>query len=215
MGKKRGTIMRTMGKFISFLLTFCVLFGITVLFLAAVDSLPNPPGVSSQHSANTPATPSTVPDGQGEQPVQITIADIKLNVSISNPDSTDVDILDEALLKGAVRYPTSALMGEQGTVLLFGHSSYLPIVRNQAYKAFDDIQKLKPGQIISVYSATREYRYAVTGVREANVEAGAIVELPQDGQYLTLVTCDSFRGKADRFIVTATLVGEYDVTSSQ
>jgi LPXTG-site transpeptidase (sortase) family protein len=204
-----------MGKFISFLLTFGVLFGVTVLFLAAVDSLPNPPGTTSQHSTDTSAASSTVPQGQGEQPVQVTVADIKLNVSIANPASTDIDVLDEALLRGAVRYPTSALLGEQGTVLLFGHSSYLPVVRNQAFKAFDDIQKLKPGQSISVYSATREYRYSVTGVRQVNVEAGAIVELPEDGQYLTLVTCDSFKGKADRFVVTAKLEGVYDLVSDQ
>lgn len=203
-----------MGKFISFLLTFGVLFGVVVLFLAVVDSLPNLPGTPNGHPADTSATTS-VPQGQGEQPVQITIADIKLNVSIANPASTDVDVLDEALLKGAVRYPTSALLGEQGTVLLFGHSSYLPIVRNQAFKAFDDIQKLKPGQSISVYSATHEYRYSVTGVRQVNVEAGAIVELPEDGQYLTLVTCDSFKGKADRFVVTAKLEGVYTLTGGQ
>lgn len=204
-----------MGKVISFLLTFCVLFGITVLFLAAVDSLPNPPGARSQQSSDQPAASSTVSQSQGEQPVQIKADAIKLDVRIENPTSTDIDILDQALLKGAVRYPISALLGEQGTVLLFGHSSYLPVVRNRNFKAFDDIQKLRPGQIISVYSASKEYRYAVTGVREANVEAGDIVELPQDGQYLTLVTCDSFKGKADRFIVTAKLVGEYNLVSGQ
>lgn len=202
-----------MGKFISLLLTFCVLFGITVLFLAAVDSLPNPPGVSSQHSADTPSASSIVPYGQGEQPVQVTVGDINLNVSISNPDSTDLDVLDEALLKGAVRYPASPLLGEEGSVLLFGHSSYLPIVRNQAFKAFDDIQKLKPGQIISVYSATREYRYAVTGVRSATASAETLIPLyTGEGQHLTLVTCDSFKTKSDRFIVTADLVGVYDLS---
>lgn len=204
-----------MGKFISFLLTFCVLFGVTVLFLAAVDSLPNPPGQISERSSDVPVAASAVPRGSGEQPVQVRVADIKLDVGISNPDSTDVDVLDEALLKGAVRYPTSGLLGEQGTVLLFGHSSYLPIVHNQNYKAFDGIQNLKPGQTVSVFSARHEYRYAVTGVRQANVEAGAVVELPQDGQYLTLVTCDSFKGKADRFIVSAKLTGVYDLVASQ
>jgi len=205
-----------MGKFISFLLTFSVLFGVTVLFLAAVDSLPNSPGVSSQRTTGTLAASSTLPDGQGEQPVQITAADIELNVSISNPDSTDLDVLDEALLKGAVRYPTSPLLGEEGSMLLFGHSSYLPIVRNKAFKAFDDIQNLKPGQIISVYSATREYRYAVTGVRSATASAETLIPLyTGEGKHLTLVTCDSFKTKSDRFIVTADLVGVYDLASDQ
>lgn len=204
-----------MGKFVSFILTFFVLFGLTVLFLAAVDSLPNPPGQANEHSSNVLVSTSTVPAGAGEQPVQIKIPDIKLDVSVSNPDSTNVDLLDEALLKGAVRYPTTALLGEQGTVLIFGHSSYLPIVHNLNYKAFDGIQNLKPGETISLFSATREYRYAVTGVRQANVNDDPIIQLPQDGQHLTLVTCDSFATKSDRYIVTADFVGAYDLIPAQ
>src|SRR5262249_28982061 len=135
--------------------------------------------------------------------------------TISNPTSTDVDVLDDALLKGPVHYPTTALLGEQGTMLLFGHSSYLPIVHNQNYKAFDGIQNLKPGDIVSVYSGTTEYRYAVVGVRQANVNDDPIVELPQDGVHLTLITCDSFATKSERFIVTADLEGAYALQTGQ
>ena len=112
-----------------------------------------------------------------------------------------------------MRYPTSAKLGEEGTVVLFGHSSYLPIVHNQTFKTFTGIQTLKKGETISVYSDTREYRYAVTGVELADASQD-VVELAQRGKYLTLVTCDSFSKKTSRFIVTAELVGTYLLASN-
>lgn len=196
-----------LGKLITFILTFAVLLGITVGFLSLVDALPDN-GQQTLQSSTTPEQSTLLPAGQGEETMRIVIKDIGIDDSVSNPTSTDNDVLDAALLKGAVHYPSTALLGEAGTVLLFGHSSYLPIVHNQNYKAFDGIQNLKPGQIISLYSTTTEYRYAVVGVRTANATED-IVELPQEGQHLTLITCDSFGTKSDRYVVTADLQGSY------
>lgn len=46
-----------------------------------------------------------------EYPVKITIPSIKMSVSIKNLSTTNVKIMDEALLSGVVRYPHSALLG--------------------------------------------------------------------------------------------------------
>jgi LPXTG-site transpeptidase (sortase) family protein len=99
-------------------------------------------------------------------------------------------------------------LGERGNTLLFGHSSYLPIVGNSAYRTFNDIQKLKVDETISVYSQGREYRYRVTSVRFTKAEE-ATIDLRPGVPTLTLVTCDSFRTKSDRFVVEAELVGSY------
>lgn len=195
-----------MGKhFIAFALTFVALFALTYAFMAAVDALPEP--VSGD--ASLVEMPAQALSAQvAEFPVRVAAKAIGLDEPVANPESTEVAVLDEALLKGSVRYPTSAQLGVDGTVLLFGHSSYLPIVRNQNYKAFNGIQKLKAGDTVSVYSATAEYRYAVTGVRLANASED-VVELPSNGKYLTLITCDSFGTKSDRFVVTAEFAGAY------
>ena len=146
--------------------------------------------------------------GVSEQPVRVVAKDINLDVAVTNPDTTDVNKLDDALTQGAVRYPTSALLGQNGTVLIFGHSSYLPIVYHQYYKTFDGIQNLKEGDIVSVYSSNKEYRYAVTGVKVVDANQD-IIDLPNDAPHLTLVTCDSFALKTNRFVVTADFVGAY------
>ncbi|HEV7449455.1 MAG TPA: sortase [Candidatus Paceibacterota bacterium] len=197
-------------RFFPFAVTFVVLFGITYLFLGMVDALPNPPA-----DADTPAitdttnsTPQTIADGTAELPVRVVAKDIGLDSKVVNPQATDIDTLNKAVDEAAMRYPDSSKLGAEGTVLLFGHSSYLPIVHNQVYKTFNGIQNLKNGQTISVYSAGTEYRYSVTGVRLANAQED-VVELPATGKHLTLVTCDSFGTKSDRFVVTADFTGAY------
>ncbi len=202
----------------SFSAMFVVFFVLALVFLAAVDALPDAPGTGSQKNvqqqekevalSNTD-TANTSP----EKPVRVVAKEVGLDVAVNNPTSTNVDVLDESLLSGSARYPTSALLGQAGTVLLFGHSSYLPIVHNQAYKAFDGIQNLKSGDIVSVYSGTTEYRYSVVSVKLADATED-VVELSQTGKHLTLVTCDSFTKKTDRFIVTADFVGAYSLTSN-
>jgi LPXTG-site transpeptidase (sortase) family protein len=143
--------------------------------------------------------------GEGELPIGIDIPSVGVKANVQNPSSTDIEDLDEALFKGAVRYPTSAKLGEEGNVLVFGHSSYLPIVHNQSFKAFNEISKLEEGAPIFIYSDGRRYTYAVESVEPANIENDAI-PLAVDGAKLTLVTCNSFGDKTDRFIVTARLV---------
>src|SRR3989344_627285 len=166
----------------TFALTFVALFALAFVFLAGVDALPEPASLQNpEQNAPVEAHPTRGPfvrdSANSEVPLRIVAKSIGLDKTIANPNSTDVETLDIALLGGTVRYPTSARLGEEGTVLIFGHSSYLPIVRNQNYKAFNGIQKLTAGETVSVYSATAEYRYTVTGVRLANATED-VVELP-------------------------------------
>lgn len=195
--------------FIRFSFTFIGLFLVTYFFLAMVDALPEP--LSEDRALTVQDEP--IPQSEiavAELPTRIEIKSLKMDNPVLNPQSTDIATLDEGLLEGTVRYPTSAPLGVDGTVLIFGHSSYVPVVRNQNYKAFNGIQKLKAGDIVSVYSATAEYRYSVTSVRLADANED-VVELPNNGKFLTLITCDSFGKKSDRFIVTAAFEGAYAI----
>jgi LPXTG-site transpeptidase (sortase) family protein len=141
-------------------------------------------------------------------PRRIIIDKIGVNMPVKNPESTNIAVLDNALLSGAVRYPGSARFGEDATMFLFGHSSYLPIVHNQAFRAFNDIQNLKQGDVIRVQSATSEYVYRVTSVKKENL-AEAYVALERGEKKLILATCDSFGKTSDRFIVEAVFAAEY------
>lgn len=205
--QKRGVIDGIFERPFAFALTFLILFGVTFIFLSLVGATPEPAFrvVEDGASGGTQTTP-----GNPESPVRIVAPSVNLDQKIVNPTSIDIGILDKALEEGAVRYPTSAQLGVDGTVLLFGHSTSIPVVRNQYYKTFNDIQKLKTGAVVSVYSGTTEYRYTVTGVRVADA-TDDIIELKSDNKYLTLVTCNSFAAKSSRFVVTATLEGAYTI----
>lgn len=188
-----------------FLGAFSFFFFSSVIVLGRFDLLPSAPAVEA-------ATPTAVtPVLVVELPTKIEIPKIGLAATVTNPTATDITILDNALLKGAVRYPTSAKLGEAGNVVLFGHSSYLPIVGNQAYKTFNGIQKLVAGDIITVSSAGTIYTYRVRSLaKESATDAG--IELAVTGRVLTLSTCNSFGKKSDRFVVTADFVESHSIS---
>ncbi|KND51065.1 MAG: hypothetical protein AB202_01480 [Parcubacteria bacterium C7867-007] len=186
----------------SFLVSFALVFLTSYSTLVALDLVPEAPvKVATSLTASAVQAVTTKP----ELPTKIEIPSIKLSVTVSNPESTDVAVLDRELLKGTVRYPTSSKLGEAGNVIIFGHSSYLPIVNNPAFKAFDGIQDLKPGDRITVTGSDHVYVYAVESVVKADAESDSI-PLIVTGSKLTLATCDSFGTKSARFVVTANLV---------
>lgn len=184
---------------------FTIIFFLSLSILSWFGFAPSISTRTATLPQNTQGVVSAVAEGEGELPVRIEIPNIGVQANVANPQSTDIAVLDRALLGGAVRYPSTAKLGEEGNVLLFGHSSHLPVVHNQAYKAFNDIQNLKAGEPIYVIGETKVYTYAVENVASASVDTGEI-PLALSGSKLTLVTCDNFGTKADRFIVTAKLV---------
>jgi LPXTG-site transpeptidase (sortase) family protein len=207
----------------AFLIAFITVFFLSLSFLLWIDLVPNPttegtlttdtpaPGLVTK---NTQALSPNVIDAFaiGEMPLKIEIPSIGVSASIANPNTTNVATLDQYLLKGAVRYPGSGLLGANGNVILFAHSSYLPIVHNLAYKTFDGIQNLKKGDRITVSSSKNAYVYVVDTVVQADANSDGI-PLTTDGKKLTLATCDSFGQKTDRFVVTATLVESHPLGS--
>ncbi len=191
----------------SFFGLFAVVFLVSVIVLGTSGLLPE---VSSENKSKTTSIVAQ-PQIATELPIKIEIPKINLSAVVVNPTITTVAVLDKELLKGAVRYPTSAKLGEDGNVVLFGHSSYLPVVGNQAYKTFNEIQKLAVGDSITVYSSDTAYTYRVRNVVKKSASDG-VIELSITGRVLTLVTCSSFGAKEDRFVVTADFVESHSVS---
>lgn len=193
-------------KPLEFIAVFLGVFFLAALFLYVIDFVPEPPKHVSDtsalaHSANATSNRELTL----EAPVHVRIPSAGIDTPIQNPTATDVAVLDDALLKGAVRYPDSALLGENATMYLFGHQSYLPVVHNQAFKAFNGLQKLHSGDEIIVSSAAAEYHYTVTSVELVDATK-ALVELGSGSMNLVLTTCDSFGKKTERYVVHADFV---------
>lgn len=195
-----------------FLGLFAVVFFSSVVMLGQFDLLPEVspaptvPAVEATENQSVTSVPS-VP----ELPTKIEISKINLSTTILNPTTTDFAALDRELLKGVIRYSTSAKLGETGNVVLFGHSSYLPVVLNQSYKIFNGIQKLIAGDLVTVYSSSTAYTYRVRGAAAKSTN-DANIPLDVAGRVLTLVTSDSFDTKIyHRFIVTADFVESHSL----
>jgi LPXTG-site transpeptidase (sortase) family protein len=205
---KRGYIRKWL-----FLAVSVVVFLVSVVALAWLDLLPEASTTLAVSASPGIVPTTTTPEPIiAELPTKIAIPAIGLSANVANPTTTDVEVLDNALLKGAVRYPTSAKLGEEGNVVLFGHSSYLPIVGNRSYKIFNGIQKLVKGDIVTVYSAGTAYTYRVKSVARESTNNAAIPLLVA-GRVLTLATCDSFASKSDRFVVVADFVESHSIST--
>jgi LPXTG-site transpeptidase (sortase) family protein len=203
-----------------FYLAFYILaisfFSFTVLYL--VGGVPDelrvldeqlPVNTIALESTSTPATTAfvqsePVADEKPEYPVRVIIDKIGVNTTVSNPVSPDVNILNNALMKGAVRYPGSGTLGK-GNMFVFGHSTGIRVVNNQAYKAFNDLKQLEVGDIVRIQSVDREYNYKVTAVSLMDSNQ-AWVTFSNDKNMVTLSTCDVFGQKQDRYVVEATFV---------
>ncbi len=204
----------------AYMILSVIIFLITTVLLAFAGIIPDAqPTISSSASVVPAVTFTSTPVVSAhvvplkvhtENPIRIVIPSVGVSASVSNPNTTNAKILDKELLSGAVRYPHSALLGERGNVILFGHSSYLPVVWNPAYKTFDGVQNLHKGARVLAYSSTTVYEYAVDSVEKKNTTTGAI-NLSVTGKILTLATCNVFGKKSDRFIVTAHFVKSYPI----
>ncbi len=174
----------------------------------ALSSLPQL-GVSNDTSAASGASATPGANTATTVPVRLEIPSINLDLPVQNPATTDVDTLDALLKYGPARYSASAQLGEAGNVVIFGHSSHLPIVHNKMFQAFNGIPNLKAGDSITVVGDNgKSYLYTVDGVARVSVDDGTSISLaPTDGTKLTIVTCDTLTGKSARFVLTATFVG--------
>jgi LPXTG-site transpeptidase (sortase) family protein len=161
-----------------------------------------PRGTSGSTASQRPS--SAVVVSTDRKPTRIVIEKIGVDTKVLNPDSQKVSVLDEALKSGVVRYPGSGIPGD-GNMFVFGHSTSFRVVQNQAYKAFNNLEKLAPGDIVKVYTGDREYRYRVTNVKSVSEEK-ALVDLSGRRDMLTLSTCNTFGRKQDRFVVEADFV---------
>jgi len=215
---------------VAFLVAFFLFFTVSYGLLSVFDFLPEPvknevmatnvrtatSSITTLPTVETPSKP-TVPAatevealleaGGDALPETITIDALDKTIKVLNPAVRSIAALDSALLSGVVRHPDSATMADEGNLFLLGHSSYLPVVTNKNFQAFNGIQNLKWGDTIRVASKDIEYTYRVEKVYKAKASA-LTIPIAGKGKRLTLATCNSFGSVDDRYIVEASLLSE-------
>lgn len=161
----------------------------TIESTESVRSLPEPP--QSVDTTNL-----------GQDPKRITIESIDVSAPVMNPNETNISVLDSALKEGVVHYPGSGGVGGDRAMFLFGHSSRLPVVQNDAYRSFNGLEKLSVGDTITVEGANTSETYAVMSVRVVD-KGEALVDFSEGENMLILSTCSTFGSKENRVVVKA------------
>lgn len=212
---------------IAFFGVFFLVSLITYAILFALDFYPEPKNTENKQDVvstveasvlennpeekktDTKEVPQHTPLPAGEElPVRISISKSDTDVAVLNPESLDLNELDNALLDGVVRHPQSADFADTGNILIFGHSSYLPTVFNKNFQAFNGVQDLHWGdEVILTSKSGTQYIYRVNRVYKVKASE-TIIDNERGKAKLTIVTCNSFGSKDDRFIVEAILVDE-------
>ncbi len=199
---------------------FFVVMLVTYALMVIIDFVPEPVTSNTDQSETEDVATTTLPTTTASTEVQKVVEKIYpesiyfdslgRGVKVLNPESSDLAVLDEALLNGVVRHPDSVDLSEEGNMLILGHSSYLPTVFNKNFQAFNDVQKLTWGDKIRVRTADTEYVYRVEKVYQAKASEVFVPDTPGESK-LTLATCNVLGAKEDRFIVEASLVGSFAI----
>lgn len=135
------------------------------------------------------------------------ITHYNLSIPVLKIENAVVEIGGLEVKDTLIHYPGTALPGEFGNVIIFGHS-ILPIFYNpKDYKAiFSLIPTLKKGDTIHLYYDGVEYVYEVFDYLEVFPEEINVLEQHFDQKTLSLVTCVPPGTYKKRGIVRARLV---------
>ncbi|MEY4747667.1 MAG: hypothetical protein RLZZ416_716 [Candidatus Parcubacteria bacterium] len=144
----------------------------------------------------------------GVLPEHLEIDAIALDLPVQNPETRDLAVLDQLLTKGPARHPDSGKLGDGTNIIIFGHSSHLPIVHNKMFQAFNRVPELDSGDLITLKGEDgKSYLYSVVSVKKETTDSYNENFLAHPDNKLFIVTCDTLTGKSARYILEADFVG--------
>lgn len=184
------------------------------------------PVTATAPATETPPPATSVPPSE---PVRLAIPDLKIDVPVTDMSwavvSTASGPRSDWLIpaNAAGRAVNSALLGEQGNMVISGHNNiegrvFMPISLSwpdngfKKIDAYTDRSEILDGRQIQLFDAAgRQYNYVVTafyrlkdaGVPEAQREANARFIAPTGHTLLTLTTCWPPWSNTHRLVIVA------------
>jgi LPXTG-site transpeptidase (sortase) family protein len=140
-----------------------------------------------------------------------TAATYRLDIPTVDLSNAEVKIGGSNLDKSLIQYPGTALPGQKGAPVIFGHSIlrqfYNPSEKNprRYISVFSKIMTLKTGDKIYLTKDNVRYTYVVQDKREVDPEDTYILEQRYDNKTLKLVTCTPEGTTLHRGVIEAVL----------
>lgn len=135
----------------------------------------------------------------------LVIPKLSINVPVVADVESDVPhIYFQKLRSGVAHYKGTAKPDELGNTVIYGHSSIIPGIERTPYDTiFVLIDKLAPGDPITLYWHNQRYLYQVQKVQIKSDQALEILDQAVTTPTLTLLTCWPPGTDLKRLIVTA------------
>lgn len=135
------------------------------------------------------------------------IASYHLSIPVLKIKDALVEIGGQDLKKSLVQYPQTALPGQAGNTVVFGHSVLPQFFNPSSYMTiFSTLYRLKTGDEIYVDYDNIKYKYLVEEMYEVTPTDLSILEQRFDGRYFTLVTCSPPGTYLRRLVIKAQIV---------
>jgi LPXTG-site transpeptidase (sortase) family protein len=137
-----------------------------------------------------------------------------IDIPTLNINNAEVSVGGTNLNENLIQYPGTALPGQQGSPVIFGHSVlrqfYNPSEKNpRRYNSiFSTIMTMKKGEKIIIRHKNVTYTYLVQDKAEVKPEDTFILAQQYDQRLLKLVTCTPEGTYLRRGVITAVLVPE-------
>ena len=122
-------------------------------------------------------------------------------------DNANVIVGSSDLKKSLVQYPQTALPGQLGNAVIFGHSVLPQFFNPKSYLTiFSTLYHLKQGDEIYVNYDNIHYKYLIEEMYEVSPNDLSVLEQRFDGRYLTLITCSPPGTYLRRLIIKSRIV---------
>lgn len=110
------------------------------------------------------------------------------------------------LTKSLIQYPQTALPGQLGNTVIFGHSVLPQFFNSKNYLTiFSTLYKLEQGDEITLRYDKSTYKYVVEEMYEVQPTDLSVLEQRYDNKTLTVITCSPPGTYLRRLVVRATL----------
>lgn len=130
----------------------------------------------------------------------ITIPRLKIDNALAQVGSEDLN-------KSLIHWGGSAIPGDYGTAVVFGHSSLVWLYNpKDYYTIFSKLPELNLGDDIYFNVGNATYRYKVEEMRVTSPDDLSVLEQKYDDRYVTLITCVPPGTYLKRLVVKARMV---------
>ncbi len=136
---------------------------------------------------------------------RLVIPKLKIDAPIIFSDSASPHQIKKDLKRGVVHHPNTALPGEKGNVFIIGHSSNYFWQAGNYDQIFALLDKLKNGDLITVYYQNKKYNYSVFEIFQVGPHEIWIMD-SVNNPIITLMTCWPVGTNLRRLVVRGKLV---------